>query len=147
MAKRSLVREIALQLLFQQDFNPKVDERRVRQFLAESYPGQSDVHEMALEMYRGVTEHLNEIDERIARAARNWSLERMSAVDRNIVRLGCFELFYYGSPSPVVINEAINLAKRYGSSESAAFVNGLLDRIRREFAATHAEPPKQRSPE
>lgn len=80
-----------------------------------------------------IREHAGEIDERVQRASRNWRLERMSTVDRNILRLATAELLYHESvPTKVVINEAIELAKRFGATESPAFVNGILDRIAQE---------------
>lgn len=79
---------------------------------------------------RGVFEHREEVDALIRRAAQNWRLERMALVDRNILRLGAYEICHSADvPFAVAINEAVDLAKRYGSAESGAFVNGILDRI------------------
>ena len=79
----------------------------------------------------GVAAHQEELDALIARYSEHWRLERMALVDRNLLRLATFELLYRDDiPAKVVINEAVELAKRYGTEESGAFVNGLLDRIR-----------------
>ena len=82
------------------------------------------------EAVRGVWERLDEIDALIGEAAENWRVERMALVDRNILRLGAYELFL-GSDIPfaVAINEAVELGKRFGAEESGAFINGILDRI------------------
>jgi N utilization substance protein B len=76
-----------------------------------------------------VREHRAELDQVLASKAENWSLERMAAVDRNILRLGAYEILYAGTPGPVAINEAVELAKQFGAQHSASFVNGILDRV------------------
>jgi N utilization substance protein B len=87
-------------------------------------------HEFATKIVDRAREHLAAIDEELQSASKNWRLERMSTVDRNILRLATCELLYDESiPTKVVINEAIELAKRFGTSESASFVNGILDRV------------------
>ncbi len=79
----------------------------------------------------GVASHLEELDALIVRYSEHWRLERMAAVDRNLLRLAAYELLYQPKiPSKVVINEAVELAKRYGAEDSGAFVNGILDHIR-----------------
>jgi N utilization substance protein B len=84
----------------------------------------------------GVRAHLAEIDELLGRVSRNWRLERMARVDRNLLRLAIFELkFSADVPAKVAINEAIEIAKRYGTAESPAFVNGVLDRCLAEIGA------------
>jgi N utilization substance protein B len=86
------------------------------------------------ELVRGVTSHLAELDERLKVLSRNWRVERMAVVERNIIRIALFELTYCESvPASVAINEAVELAKRFGTSEGAAFVNGLLDRAATEL--------------
>jgi N utilization substance protein B len=86
---------------------------------------------------RGVTSHREEIDSLLAGLSRNWRLERMAVVERNIIRIALYELRYAPSvPIAVVLNEAIELAKRYGTAEGVAFVNGLLDRAANEIART-----------
>jgi N utilization substance protein B len=89
------------------------------------------------ELVRGVAEHRAEIDGLLTNLSRNWRLERMAIVERNVIRIALFELRYApGVPVPVILNEAIELAKRYGTSEGVAFVNGLLDRAASEIART-----------
>jgi N utilization substance protein B len=81
-----------------------------------------------------VVAHLDEIDRRLTAAAENWRLPRMAAVDRNVLRLGAHELLYLPeTPAAVAFDEAIELARRYGSADSPAFVNGVLDRLRRDL--------------
>ncbi|MDB4944490.1 MAG: Transcription termination protein NusB [Labilithrix sp.] len=79
---------------------------------------------------RGVTEHVEAIDKRVAAASQNWRLERMSRVDRNLLRLGSWELMYRTEvPRAVILDEAVELAKSFGTDESSSFVNGVLDRV------------------
>jgi N utilization substance protein B len=83
----------------------------------------------------GAVEHADALDERIARHAEHWRLERMPAVDRNILRLAAYEMLHAGTPAPVVIDEALELARRFSAEESVQFVNGVLDAIHRETRA------------
>ena len=86
-------------------------------------------------LYDGVVNHAEEIDQRLTQAAENWRLPRMAGVDRNVLRLGAFELlFSTETPPGVTLNEAIELARRFGSADSPGFVNGVLDQIRRSIA-------------
>ena len=90
----------------------------------------SETQRFARELVEGVLQHLPQIDECIRSVAENWDLARMAVVDRNILRLGAFELLHRRDiPPKVAINEAVDLAKRYGSADSGTFVNGILDRI------------------
>jgi N utilization substance protein B len=94
---------------------------------------EANVIAFAEELIRGTVLHMPEIDAMVQRASKNWRLERMARVDRNLLRLATYELrFVTGIPTKVVINEAIELAKYFGAAESPAFVNGLLDRISQE---------------
>lgn len=122
----------ALQVLYALDMNGN-DEPVVA--LA-TYAGEFELElddrsrEFAAELVTGVAEHRAEIDDIIQSVSRNWRLERMSRVDRSILRLATCELRHVsGVPVKVVINEAVELAKRFGTAESPAFVNGILDRI------------------
>jgi N utilization substance protein B len=129
MTRRSRAREVALQLLFQHDHNAQVEPAVVRDFL-ERRLRQPELVRFAEELLNGVIQRRGEIDQRLAQVAENWSVERMAAVDRNVLRIGVFELLCQpDTPTKVIIDEAIELAKRYGSAESPAFVNGLLDRV------------------
>ena len=91
------------------------------------------IRKFCLFLYDGVVGHLAEIDEKLTAAAENWRLTRMTTVDRNILRIGAFELLHMqDTPAAVAFDEAIELARRYGTADSSAFVNGVLDRLRRE---------------
>jgi N utilization substance protein B len=138
--KRSRAREVALQLLFQDDLNPGVPRQALERFVRERL-GDADLEAFALNLYDGVRQHGTDIDARLSRAAENWRLHRMAAVDRNVLRLGAFELLHLAdAPAGVVLNEAIELARRFGSADSPAFVNGVLDRVNRERQKETAPP-------
>ena len=93
-----------------------------------------EIQPFAEKLVRGVREHLTELDAQIQSASKNWRLERMARVDRNLLRLALYELkFADDVPAKVAINEAIEIAKRFGTNESSAFVNGILDRCREEL--------------
>jgi N utilization substance protein B len=125
-----------LQVLYSLDLN---DGLSPRQALAQFWRGFEDetdtsVVAFAEELVEGTMGNLEAIDAIVQRASRNWRLERMARVDRNLLRLATYELQYVPAvPAKVVINEAIEVAKRYGTAESPAFVNGLLDRISQEL--------------
>lgn len=129
MARRSRAREVALQALYQRDQNKTMSQDDALAFLSRRLT-EPELVELGNSLYLGTVTHLKEIDERLAKVADNWSVERMAIVDRNVLRLGIFEL-YHGPEMPfkVVLDEAVELAKRYGSEESPAFVNGILDKI------------------
>jgi len=130
MTRRSRALEVALQLLFERDHNPRVDPEAVKRFI-ENRLRDRDLQPFCQSLYEGVVAHLDEIDRRLAEAAENWRLPRMATVDRNSLRIGAYEiLFTPETPASVALNEAIELARRYGSAESAAFVNGVLDKLR-----------------
>jgi N utilization substance protein B len=137
---RRRARETALQILYQLDVQPElaVDEALARYHAtldreAES-PLDDEAREFADRLVRGVAEHLAAIDERIGRASKNWRLERMARVDRNLLRLATYELAFCADiPAKVAINEAIEVAKRFGAQETPAFVNGILDRVLEEL--------------
>jgi N utilization substance protein B len=85
--------------------------------------------EFARSLVSGVRRNRAELDEMLAQTADNWSIERMAVTDRNVLRLGAYEILFFGTPDRVAINEAVELAKRFGSGHSAQFVNGILDRF------------------
>ena len=89
----------------------------------------------AQDLLRGVTEELAAIDDLIARHAANWRLERMPAVDRNVLRIAVYEMLRTDTPAAIVIDEALELARRFAGEESVQFVNGVLDAVRRELPA------------
>ncbi len=128
MTRRSRAREVALQMLFQWDFNPDVAPETVRQMIAERLRDRK-LRDFAWQLFVGVVENRQLLDSRIEEVAQHWTLKRMTPVDRNILRLGAFELLCTDTPVQVAIDEAIELAKRYGAEQSAQFVNGILDRL------------------
>jgi transcription antitermination protein NusB len=132
MTRRSRAREVALQLLFQRDQNPTpVPRSVVEQFARDRLLGDADMTAYCLGLYDGTLAHQAEIDTTLTAAATNWRLSRMQPADRSILRMAIFELIHDPGPPPleVVIDEAIELARRFGSVESPGFVNGVLDRI------------------
>jgi N utilization substance protein B len=130
--KRSRAREVALQLLFQHDLNPTIERTDVERFVHERLDD-SELEAFALALFDGVRAHVEDIDARLGRAAVNWRVARMAVVDRNALRLGAYELLHVPeTPANVILDEAIELARRFGSADSPAFVNGVLDRLRAE---------------
>jgi N utilization substance protein B len=131
MTRRSRAREVALQLLVWRDLNPTASPEAVDRFVRDRM--RDPEHEpFARRLYEGVLARQSEIDAALVAVAENWRLARMAPVDRNVLRIGLFELLEVadGLPPAVVINEAIELARRYGSADSPGFVNGVLDSCR-----------------
>lgn len=127
-SRRSRAREMALQMLYQQDLNPDVSADTVRELIIERLRDES-LSRFAWQLFAGVMESRAALDAKIESIAANWSLKRMAPTDRNVLRLGAFELLYSDTPPRVVIDEALELAKRYGTAQSSQFVNGILDRL------------------
>lgn len=126
---RSRCRELALQILYQAEFVGH-REGEVARFWRHFHRGDK-VPPYLQDLVSGVATHQEELDRLIRQHSEHWRLERMALVDRNLLRLAIYELLYHPEvPAKVVINEAVELAKRYGTELSGAFVNGLLDRIR-----------------
>jgi len=142
MAKRTRAREVALQVLFQDDLNPGRNPAEADDFLRRRLRD-DELIEFARALVSGVRRNRRELDDMLGRTADNWTVGRMAVTDRNVLRLGAFEILFHGTPDRVAINEAVELAKRYGSSHSAQFVNGILDR----FLAGHRkdDPPAEES--
>jgi len=128
MARRSRAREVAFQVLYQDDLNPQNNPAVGDQLLVRRLR-LPELIEFGRHLVSGVRRNRAELDAGIAAAAENWSLERMAATDRNLLRLGAYEILHSDTPGAVAINEAIELAKRYGTPQSAQFVNGILDRL------------------
>jgi N utilization substance protein B len=128
MLRRHRAREVALQVLYQDDLNPGANPRVGEEFIARRLHV-PEVAEFARSLIAGVRSHRPELDDLLERTADNWSLRRMAATDRNVLRLGAYELLHTQTPGRVAINEAVELAKRFGTSQSAQFVNGILDRF------------------
>jgi N utilization substance protein B len=131
--KRRRAREYALQILFQIDFKgEKVQSKDFEDFWSDKDVSE-DIKRFTEDLVTGTIKRLDEIDSMIEKVAENWILKRMAAVDRNIMRFAAYEILYRKDiPSAVTINEAIEIAKKFSSSEAAPFINGILDRLAKE---------------
>ncbi len=125
---RSRAREVALQVLYEDDLNPGRRTEDGDRFLCNRLQ-LPEALEFGRSLVAGVRRNRAELDVILARTADNWSVERMAVTDRNLLRLGAFEILYTDTPERVAINEAVELAKRYGTRQSAQFVNGVLDKL------------------
>lgn len=132
--KRRRAREYALQILFQLELSgSELSNELLREFW-EGNAEEEAVKKFTYQIVKNTREHLSEIDEIIKKAAENWSIERMAVVDRSILRAATYELAYRTDiPASVVINEALEIAKKYSTVESAPFINGILDKIARQY--------------
>lgn len=129
MRLRSRARAVALSLLYQIEIT-KIDCCRALQNYLEIYPQKQEVIDFSSLLAEGVVKNLFSIDSFIKKHAKNWEIKRMAVIDRSILRMGCFELLFSKDiPPKVAINEAIELAKRFGDIDSPRFVNGILDKI------------------
>lgn len=128
MSRRSRAREIALQALFQEDLNPHNSLGNLGAFLGARLQDE-DMREFSKQLVLGVKRNQDELDALLAEKAEHWSIHRMAATDRNLLRLGAFEIRYADTPDRVAIDEAVELAKRYGSANSPQFINGILDKL------------------
>lgn len=132
--RRSQGRETALKILYQLDVTQNPVQEVLQNYLKHHRVAVS-LQPFVKHLVEGAAGHLGQIDALLSRHATNWSLARMAMVDRNVLRLATFELlFETETPPKVVINEAVELAKRFGSSDSSKFVNGVLDAIHKEGA-------------
>jgi N utilization substance protein B len=132
LGKRRRSREFALQVLYQLEITKQGALQAMVQ-LRENFSPEEGEDEFAKRIVLGVMEHRQEIDRLIKERSENWRLDRMTIIDRNILRIAIFELLYCSEiPPKVTLNEAIDLGKRYGSEESGSFINGILDRIQNE---------------
>jgi N utilization substance protein B len=121
-----------MQLLFQRDHNPTLDRSAIDQFVQDRIR-EPELRTFCMQLYEGVTSRIEDLDSRLSAAADNWRLPRMAGVDRNALRIGAFELLHTPeTPPSVAIDESIELARRFGSADSPAFVNGVLDRLRQD---------------
>jgi N utilization substance protein B len=130
MSRRSRAREVALQVLFQQDLNPDIDQATKDAFIRRRLR-EDDLQRLARDLVAGVRTKMRDLDGLISEIAEHWTLKRMTPTDRNILRLGSYELLFTETPPKVAIDEAVELAKRYGTAQSSQFVNGILDRVLR----------------
>lgn len=130
MNRRSRAREVALQILFEDDVNPRATVEELTSFVHARLKS-PEMEEFCLSLILGVRRNQGELDALLNDIAENWTVHRMAATDRNVLRLGAYELLYTETPYKVAINEAIELAKRFGNANSANFVNGILDKLKK----------------
>lgn len=150
MPSRHRSRERALQILFQMDIRSQPPEEAIQNFytslaVEEEVPPPSQDRFMEA-LVRGTAAFREEIDRRIAAHSEHWRLERMPVVDRNILRLAVYEMTHESTPPVVVIDEALELARRFSTEEAVAFINGVLDAIRKELVAERAPGAPPSSP-
>ena len=129
MSRRSRAREIVLQVLYQDDLNTDQPEDIRLRFINARLNQDRSLVEFAEDLLAGVRRHRDKVDQQLEEIARSWKLSRMAATDRNVLRLGAYEILFTQTPNRVAVNEAIELAKRYGTNNSSQFVNGVLDRL------------------
>ena len=133
MGKRRSSRELALKFLYQFELNGGDLDEQIKLFLERS-SSQDDVANFMKELVVSLIDKMEEIDEIIQKFSDHWILDRMTVIDRNILRMGACELlFNFSTPPKVVINEAIDIAKKYGNEDSPEFINGILDKVYNEI--------------
>ena len=134
MGPRRKAREYALQMLFQWDITHDAIEQIVATFFQNQPEESAAIVDFARSLVTGTIEHVEEIDRLIQRHAEHWRLDRMAVVDRNLLRLATQEFLHdSGTPKTVIINEAIEIARRFSTQESPQFINGILDSIKKEL--------------
>jgi len=140
---RRKAREIALQVLFQLETGEKnFTPEESFSIFCRNFNAPADTRNFAWDLVSGVRKNLTELDKLLSQASDHWRIDRMSPVDRNILRLALFEMVYLADiPIKVSLNEAVDLGKRYGTDESGAFINGVLDHIHRDQLQSPAFSP------
>jgi transcription antitermination protein NusB len=145
MGKRTKARECALQILYQWDITRGPMDRVVGRFW-QVRSGTDEMKAMAERLARGAQREVERLDEAIAKASSNWRLDRIAPIDRDILRLGAYELMAEpATPASVIIDEAVELAKRFSEADAPGFVNGVLDAIKREVRP-EAPPGRKQGP-
>ncbi|ADB19135.1 NusB antitermination factor [Pirellula staleyi DSM 6068] len=129
MARRSRAREVVLQILYEDDLNPDRSIAVSDVFLRRRLGDDVELVDFARDLLRGVRGRRKELDVLLQQKADHWTLDRMAVTDRNVLRLGAYEILHTQTPQRVAINEAVELAKRFGARQSPQFVNGILDRF------------------
>lgn len=129
LTARRQSRELALQILFQTEFAPQISTRAFMDVFEESFD--SEVTSYAETLISGVQANKAAIDSKIQSSSAHWKVERMATIDRNLLRIAVYEMKFAADPikENIIINEAIEIAKKYGTSDSASFVNGILDQV------------------
>ena len=128
-ANRSMARTVVFQVLYQEELNSGSLETLAEAYIAQELPYHEPLLEFARQLLDNTVTHRETIDEQLSALSKNWTLVRMSPIDRSILRLAATEILHLGTPKPIVINEAIELAKKFGTKDSPAFINGILDRM------------------
>ena len=130
MRKRSVARECALKVLYQIEMTSRTPDKALASFWEQESEHPEDVRDFAAKLVDGIYAHLDDIDGKLGEYATNWQLNRMAVIDRNVLRMGLYELKYSNDiPPKVAINEAVEIAKKYGDLDSSKFVNGILDKV------------------
>jgi N utilization substance protein B len=143
MGTRRKSRELALQMLFQADMGKQTIDQVKKTFWAERRDLEDSVRNFADDIFRVAMDRSDEITQLLEEHTEHWRLERMAAVDRNILRAGVAEfLGFPNTPRPVIINEALEIARRFSTPESVHFINGVLDSVARQLEAQTANPKK-----
>lgn len=134
MSNRRMARECALQSLYYADSAKSADETSVTRYASDFKRELGDCFPFCEELVGGTTRNLAEIDKIVSAYAKNWTISRMSAVDRSILRMATYEMVFSPerTPVPAIIDEAIELAKKYSTENSSKFINGLLDQLKKE---------------
>lgn len=145
MTTRRRVREVVLQLLYEEDINPLRSDAHASDFLTTRLLRNKPLVAFGTSLLAGIRQNRKAIDQKIERHAANWSIKRMTTVDRNILRMATFEMLWSNLAPPIAINEAVELAKRYGQKNSSQFVNGILDRLQRDEKQAASSPAHQPS--
>jgi transcription antitermination protein NusB len=136
MPSRRRSRQRALQILYLWDARRQPVDEAINAYYETLYSEEHPERDpFVTSLVRGTVQHVTEVDERISRHAEHWRMERMPAVDRNILRLAVYEMVHGGTPAAVTIDEALELARKFSNEESVQFVNGVLDAIHREAPA------------
>jgi transcription antitermination protein NusB len=142
MGARRKAREMSLQMLYQYDMSGNTPEMILSTF-EELQKSKPNTREFATRVFTGTVQHIKEIDDMITNQAENWRIERMSVVDRNIIRQSIYEFLHENdTPKLVIIDEAIEIAKKFGSQKSSQFINGILDGILKRYNLDR-EPTRQ----
>ncbi len=140
--RRARARAVALQVLYEDDLNPRRNLAASDRFIQQRLRNDLERVPFAQQLVRGVRLHREQIDRMLVEKLDHWSLPRLAVTDRNVLRLGTYELVLGGTPAAVAINEAVELARRFGSGDSASFVNGVLDRIAKTYARRETSQEK-----
>jgi N utilization substance protein B len=142
MSVRRKGRELALQVLYQLDMSGETSEQGLHAF-ADSFDVSPKARAFAWDLVRGVREQRIDIDAQVEAASENWKLERLAQIDATVIRIAVYELTH-GLPMEIAINEAVEVARRYGTTESAAFVNGVLDAVAKRLGLERGQKAQSR---